>query len=92
MAGRTDQPDPRGFLSATVKVLYLGWIDARETGLSDPAGFFMKEAGVKFNDGESFSAPGFIRVNFACPRAYLEEAFDKVEKALDNWKKQEKVY
>ena len=59
---------------------------------SDPAGFFMKEAGVKFNDGESFSAPGFIRVNFACPRAYLEEAFDKVEKALDNWKKQEKVY
>ena len=71
---------------------YLGWIDARETGLSDPAGFFMKEAGVKFNDGESFSAPGFIRVNFACPRAYLEEAFDKVEKALDNWKKQEKVY
>ena len=44
---------------------YLGWIDARETGLSDPAGFFMKEAGVKFNDGESFSAPGFIRVNFA---------------------------
>lgn len=71
---------------------YLGWIDARETGLSDPAGFFMKEAGVKFNDGESFSAPGFIRVNFDCPRAYLEEAFDKVEKALDNWKKQEKVY
>ena len=66
---------------------YLGWIDARETGLSDPAGFFMKEAGVKFNDGESFSAPGFIRVNFACPRAYLEEAFDKVEKALGNWKK-----
>ena len=71
---------------------YLGWIDARETGLSDPAGFFMKEAGVKFNDRESFSAPGFIRVNFACPRAYLEEAFDKVEKALGNWKKQEKVY
>ena len=33
---------------------------------------------MKFNDGESFSAPGFIRVNFACPRAYLEEAFDKV--------------
>ena len=29
-------------------------------------------------------------MNFACPRAYLEEAFDKVEKALDNWKKQEK--
>ena len=52
----------------------------------------MKEAGVKFNDGESFSAPGFIRVNFACPRVYLEEAFDKVEKALGNWKKQEKVY
>lgn len=63
---------------------YLGWIDARETGVSDPAGFFMKEAGVKFNDGDSFSAPGFVRVNFACPRSYLEEAFDRVEKALQS--------
>lgn len=63
---------------------YLGWIDARETGVSDPDGFFMKEAGVKFNDGDSFSAPGFVRVNFACPRSYLEEAFDRVEKALQS--------
>lgn len=63
---------------------YLGWIDARETGLKDPAAFFIKEAGVKFNDGESFSAPGFIRVNFACPRAYLEEAFERVENVLKN--------
>ena len=56
----------------------------RETGESDPAGFFMKEAGVKFNDGDSFSAPGFVRVNFACSRSYLEEAFDRVEKALQS--------
>lgn len=63
---------------------YLGWIDARETGLKDPAAFFMKEAGVKFNDGDSFSAPGFVRVNFACPRANLEEAFDRVERALNS--------
>ena len=83
MAGRTDQRIP-GLSICHSEGTYLGWIDARETGLSDPAGFFMKEAGVKFNDGESFSAPGFIRVNFACPRAYLEEAFDKVEKALGN--------
>ena len=44
----------------------------------------MKEAGVKFNDGDSFSAPGFVRVNFACPRSYLEEAFDRMEKALQS--------
>lgn len=62
---------------------YLGWIDARETGLENPAEFFMKEAGVKFNDGNAFSAPGFIRVNFACPRANLQKAFDQVEQALE---------
>ena len=39
-----------------------------------------------------FLLPVLSVLNFACPRAYLEEAFDKVEKALDNWKKQEKIY
>lgn len=62
---------------------YLGWIDAREKELENPAEFFMKEAGVKFNDGNAFSAPGFIRVNFACPRANLKKAFDQVEQALE---------
>lgn len=69
---------------------YLGWIDVRETGLENPAEFFMKEAGVKFNDGNAFSAPGFIRVNFACPRANLKKAFDQVEQALLNLKKEDR--
>ena len=48
---------------------YLGWIDARETGLSDPAGFFMKEAGVKFNDGESFFCSRFYPCEFRLPQS-----------------------
>ncbi len=36
MAGRTDQPDP-GLSICHSEGTYLGWIDARETGLSDPA-------------------------------------------------------
>lgn len=61
---------------------YLGWIDARETGLANPWEFFREKAGVNFNDGAPFSAEGFVRVNFGCCRSLLEKAFDKVERAL----------
>lgn len=61
---------------------YLAWVDARETGIEEPREFFLKHAGVHFNDGEPFSAKGFFRVNFGCPRANLVEAFDRVEQAL----------
>ena len=61
---------------------YLGWIDARGTGIEHPAEFFRREAGVNFNDGEPFSANGCIRVNFGCPRENLKRAFDRVEEEL----------
>jgi cystathionine beta-lyase len=61
---------------------YLAWIDARKTGLENPYKFFLDKAGVKFSDGTEFGREGFVRINFACPRATLEQALDKVEKAL----------
>ncbi len=61
---------------------YLAWVDARGTGLPDPQQFFLQQAGVHFNNGTPFSAPGFIRINFACPRATLAEACDRIEAAL----------
>ncbi len=66
---------------------YLGWIDARETGLENPAEFYEEQE--KINDGMLF-CPGFIRVNFACPRANLKKAFDQVEQALLNLKKEDR--
>lgn len=62
---------------------YLAWVDAGGAGIEHPREFFLKHAGVHFNDGEPFSADGFFRVNFGCPRANLVEAFDRVERAVE---------
>lgn len=61
---------------------YLAWIDARETGLDNPWKFFLEKALVHLNDGVPFSAEGFVRLNFGCPRKTLEEACDRIERAL----------
>ncbi|ABA90266.1 pyridoxal-5'-phosphate-dependent enzyme [Syntrophotalea carbinolica DSM 2380] len=60
---------------------YLTWIDARSTGLEDPAGFF-EQAGVGLSDGREFGAPGFVRLNFGCPRVVLQQALERMRKAL----------
>ncbi len=62
---------------------YLAWIDVRETGLSDPVGFFEK-AGIGLSDGKYFGAPGFVRLNFGCPAALLDKGLQRMEKALQN--------
>jgi cystathionine beta-lyase len=60
---------------------YLAWIDARGLGLEDPAGFF-EAAGVGLSDGKDFGAPGYLRLNFGCPRHLLERALDRMGQAL----------
>jgi cystathionine beta-lyase len=59
---------------------YLSWIDARELG-TDPVNFF-NDAGVGLYDGTMFGAPGFLRLNFACPRATLEKALARMSRAI----------
>ncbi len=68
---------------ARSEATYLGWVDARGTGLENPWRFFREHAGVHFGNGADFGAEGFIRVNYGCPRSILEQAFDRVERALD---------
>jgi cystathionine beta-lyase len=65
-----------------VEATYLGWIDTREAGIKDPAPFF-EEAGVGLGDGADFGAPGFVRLGFACPRATLIEALDRMSRAME---------
>lgn len=62
---------------------YLAWIDARGLDLEDPAGFF-EAAGVGLSDGRDFGAPGFLRLNFGCRRALLEEGLQRMGQALAN--------
>lgn len=56
-----------------VEATYLAWIDVRPLGLSNPAAHF-EAHGLGLSDGTDFGAPGWLRLNFGCPRATLDEA------------------
>ena len=46
--------------------------------------FMRQKARVGFDDGYMFGSggSGFERINIACPRAILEEALNRIEKAV----------
>lgn len=70
-----------GLRVTPVEATYLAWIDARGCGQADPAAFF-ETAGVGLSDGAAFGLPGFLRLNFGCPRSLLIEALERMRKAL----------
>jgi cystathionine beta-lyase len=70
-----------GLALTHVEATYLAWLDARGTGLEDPAGFF-ETAGVGLFDGKHFGGPGFLRLNFGCPRSLLREALLRMQRAV----------
>jgi len=64
---------------------YLAWLDCRQAGIhGNPHKFFLEKAKVAMNDGAPFGrgGEGFVRLNFGCPRATLEEALDRMKGAL----------
>jgi cystathionine beta-lyase len=67
---------------------YLAWLDCRALALpdGDPYKFFLEQAKVGLNDGKMFgeAGVGFVRLNFACPRATLTAALDRMRDALPN--------
>jgi len=67
---------------APLEATYLAWIDVRSAGLSNPVRFF-ETAGVGLQDGIEFDGAGFVRLNFGCPRALLEEALGRMKSAMD---------
>jgi len=61
---------------------YLYWMDMRATGLEDPARHF-ESHGVGLSNGADFGAPGFVRLNFACPRVTLDAALARMAGAFN---------
>ena len=65
---------------------YLALLDCRGLGIEPSAlnEFFLKKARVYFSDGAAFGdeIEGFVRINFACPRAILREALERIERAV----------
>ncbi len=65
---------------------YLLWIDFRKTKipLNDLDRFLLEDAKLAVDYGHWFGkeGEGFIRLNIACPKSLLTEAFDRLESAL----------
>lgn len=66
-----------GFAITHAEATYLAWIDCRESGLANPVAAF-EAGGVGVYDGADFGAPGFVRLNFGCPRDMLVDALDRM--------------
>jgi cysteine-S-conjugate beta-lyase len=64
---------------------YLAWLDCRQAGLPEsPYDFFLKKAKIAFNKGDAFGTggKGFVRMNFGCTKATLNEALSRMISAL----------
>lgn len=64
---------------------YLAWLDCRDFAAKvNPYQFFLTNAKIAFNDGEAFGTggQGFVRMNFGCPRPLLEQALERMKKAV----------
>ncbi|MBS0372086.1 MAG: PatB family C-S lyase [Proteobacteria bacterium] len=74
-----------GLATTPVEATYLAWIDCREflaaRGIANAAAFF-EAAGVGLSDGKDFGLPGFVRLNFGCPPARLEEGLARIRHAV----------
>jgi cystathionine beta-lyase len=69
-----------------VEATYLAWLDVRgleRRGLDGRrAARACLDAGLALSPGADFGAPGFLRLNFACPRSTLQEALRRLQRAL----------
>ena len=70
-----------GFSMTHVEATYLAWIDIRSSGIDHPVQTF-EAAGVGLYDGADFGTPGWLRLNFACPRLQLTEALARMETVI----------
>lgn len=70
---------------------YLIWIDCRKLGLSplELKDFMLAKAKIAFDEGYIFGSEGegFERINIACPLSVLKEALERIEKAVNDHKR-----
>ena len=80
---REDSRNPHAHNEGT----YLLWLDCTGLGTEDPADFFLKRAYVKVSSGKIYGYSRYVRFNYGCPRAQLVEALDRIEEAVNIWRK-----
>jgi len=65
-----------------IEATYLAWIDVSALALEDPMEFF-ENAGVGMSPGRDFGDPTHMRLNFGCPRQRVEQAVERIRKAVE---------
>jgi cystathionine beta-lyase len=70
-----------GLCMQHVEATYLAWIDARRIDKTLPGRVFVK-SGVGLSEGADFGFPGFVRLNFGCRRSLLQEALQRMNRAV----------
>ena len=66
---------------AAPEATYLGWIDASRLDVANPMAYF-EQHGLGFSPGHDFGDDNFVRFNFGCTRATLEQAVTRLQKAV----------
>lgn len=70
-----------GLHTTPIEATYLAWINCLELKQAHPQKFF-ERAGVGLSNGKDFGMEGFVRLNFGCSRARLNEALDRMQAAV----------
>ena len=71
--------DIDGLRLLSPEATFLAWIDASGLGVDNPQAYF-EEKGIGPSPGIDFGDKQFIRINYGCPRAHLEEAIARLKK------------
>lgn len=83
-----------GKITSKIRVIkpegtFVLWLDCRDLGipLEELNQFFVRKAGLAFNDGAFFGPAGygFQRMNIGCPKVLIAEAMRRLSKALANY-------
>ncbi len=72
-----------GLSLGPIEATFLAWIDVSALGLDDPPRFF-EDAGVGMSPGCDFGDDGYMRLNFGCPRSRVEQAVERIRKAVES--------
>jgi cystathionine beta-lyase len=71
-----------GLRLGPIEATYLAWVDVSELALENPPRFF-EDAGVGMSPGQEFGDPGYMRLNFGCPRSRVELAVERIRNAVE---------
>ncbi|MDE6038319.1 MAG: aminotransferase class I/II-fold pyridoxal phosphate-dependent enzyme, partial [Duncaniella sp.] len=70
---------------ARIEATYLPWVDVSPLGVTgtELMETIERECHVKLNDGAMYGDDRYIRLNIACPRHLLQEAYARMAAALE---------